>query len=212
MEYMIYPRILALAEVAWSAVENKDYEDFHGRALKTVDELRAKGYHPFDLKQEVGNRPEANNPVEHLGVGKNVSYAEGTEYYPGYSAGGDDALVNGIRGGWNYSDKLWQGFLKGIDVTIDLEKETNIQEVNADFMQICGPEVFLPKEVIISVSNDGKEFTELVKLPHQVIRDDAVSFKNFGWKGTANARYVRYQANIDENFGGFLFVDEIIIK
>ena len=212
MEYMIYPRILALAEVAWSAVENKDYEDFHGRALKAVDELRAKGYHPFDLKQEVGNRPEANNPVEHLGVGKNVSYAEGTEYYPGYSAGGDDALVNGIRGGWNYSDKLWQGFLKGIDVTIDLEKETNIQEVNADFMQICGPEVFLPKEVIISVSNDGKEFTELVKLPHQVIRDDAVSFKNFGWKGTANARYVRYQANIDENFGGFLFVDEIIIK
>ena len=212
MEYMIYPRILALAEVAWSAVENKDYEDFHGRALKAVDELRAKGYHPFDLKQEVGNRPEANSPVVHLGIGKNVTYAEGTKYYSGYSAGGDDALVNGIRGGWNYSDKLWQGFLKGVDVTIDLEKETSIQEVNADFMQICGPGVFMPKEVIISVSNDGKEFSELVRLPHQVVRDDAVSFKNFGWKGTANARYVRYQASIDENFGGFLFVDEIIIK
>ena len=212
MEYMIYPRILALAEVAWSAVENKDYEDFHGRALKAVDELRAKGYHPFDLKKEVGNRPEANSPVEHLGIGKNVAYAEGTKYYSGYSAGGDDALVNGIRGGWNYSDKLWQGFLKGVDITIDLEKETSIQEVNADFMQICGPGVFMPKEVIISVSNDGKEFSELVRLPHQVVRDDAVSFKNFGWKGTAKARYVRYQANIDENFGGFLFVDEIIIK
>ena len=212
MEYMIYPRILALAEVAWSAVANKNYEDFHGRALKAVDELRAKGYHPFDLKNEVGNRPGADKPVEHLGIGKKVSYAEGHNYYSGYTAGGDDALVNGILGGWSYSDQLWQGFLKDIDLTIDLEKEIAIKNVGADFMQICGPGVFMPKQVIISVSNDGKEFTELAKIDHQVVKDDAVTFKNFGWEGEANARYVRYQAEIDRNFGGFLFVDEIVIK
>ena len=212
MEYMIYPRILALAEVAWSAVANKNYEDFHGRALKAVDELRAKGYHPFDLKNEVGNRPGADKPVEHLGIGKKVSYAEDHNYYSGYTAGGDDALVNGILGGWSYSDQLWQGFLKDIDLTIDLEKETAIKNVGADFMQICGPGVFMPKQVIISVSNDGKEFTELAKIDHQVVKDDAVTFKNFGWEGEANARYVRYQAEIDRNFGGFLFVDEIVIK
>ena len=212
MEYMIYPRILALSEVAWSAVANKNYEDFHARALKAIDELRAKGYSPFDLKTEVGNRPGADKPVEHLAIGKKVTYAPGTEYYSGYTAGGDDALVNGIRGGWTYGDKLWQGFLKNVDVTIDLEKETAIKEVNADFMQICGPGVFMPKEVIISVSNDGEEFTELTKIAHEVVRDDAVTFKNFAWTGEANARYVRYQANIDRNFGGFLFVDEIVIK
>ena len=212
MEYMIYPRILALAEVAWSAVANKNYEDFHGRALKAVDELRAKGYNPFDLKNEVGNRPGADKPVEHLGIGKKVTYAEGHNYYSGYTAGGDDALVNGILGGWSYSDQLWQGFLKDIDLTIDLEKETAIKNVGADFMQICGPGVFMPKQVIISVSNDGKEFTELAKIDHQVVKDDAVTFKNFGWEGEANARYVRYQAEIDRNFGGFLFVDEIVIK
>ena len=212
MEYMIYPRILALAEVAWSAVANKNYEDFHGRALKAVDELRAKGYNTFDLKNEVGNRPGADKPVEHLGIGKKVTYAENHNYYSGYTAGGDDALVNGILGGWSYSDQLWQGFLKDIDLTIDLEKETAIKNVGADFMQICGPGVFMPKQVIISVSNDGKEFTELAKIDHQVVKDDAVTFKNFGWEGEANARYVRYQAEIDRNFGGFLFVDEIVIK
>ena len=212
LEYMIYPRILALAEVAWSAVANKNYDDFHGRALKAVDELRAKGYNTFDLKNEVGNRPGADKPVENLGMGKKVTYAEGTKYYSGYTAGGDDALVNGILGGWSYSDQLWQGFLKDIDLTIDLEKETAIKSVGADFMQICGPGVFMPKQVIISVSNDGKEFTELAKIDHQVVKDDAVTFKNFGWEGEANARYVRYQATIDRNFGGFLFVDEIVIK
>ncbi len=212
LEYMIYPRILALAEVAWSAVANKNYDDFHGRALKAVDELRAKGYNTFDLKNEVGNRPGADKPVEHLGIGKKVTYAEGANYYSGYTAGGDDALVNGILGGWSYSDQLWQGFLKNIDLTIDLEKETPIKNVTADFMQICGPGVFMPKQVIISVSNDGKEFTELAKIDHQVVKDDAVAFKAFGWEGEANARYVRYQAEIDRNFGGFLFVDEIVIK
>ena len=212
LEYMIYPRILALAEVAWSAVANKNYDDFHARALKAVDELRAKGYNTFDLKNEVGNRPGADKPVEHLGIGKKVTYAEGHNYYSGYTAGGDDALVNGILGGWSYSDQLWQGFLKNIDLTIDLEKETSIKNVYADFMQICGPGVFMPKQVIISVSNDGKEFTELTKIDHQVIKDDAVTFKTYGWEGEANARYVRYQAEIDRNFGGFLFVDEIVIK
>ena len=212
LEYMIYPRILALAEVAWSAVANKNYDDFHARALKAVDELRAKGYNTFDLKNEVGNRPGADKPVENLGMGKKVTYAEGTKYYSGYAAGGDDALVNGILGGWSYSDQLWQGFLKGVDVTIDLEKETPIKEVNADFMQICGPGVFMPKQVIVSISNDGKEFIELAKVDHQVVKDDAVTFKTFGWTGEANARYVRYQASHDPKFGGFLFVDEIVIK
>ena len=35
-------------------------------------------------------------------------------------------------------------------------------------MQVCGPEVFMPSEVIISVSNDGKEFTELKRMEHKV--------------------------------------------
>jgi hypothetical protein len=196
--------------------KNKNYDEFHGRALKAIDELRAKGYNTFDLKNEVGNRPGADKPVENLGIGKKVTYAEGTKYYSGYTAGGDDALVNGIRGGWTYGDKLWQGFIdkKGIDLTIDLEQVTEIRSVNADFMQICGPGVFMPAQVIVSVSEDGENFTELAKVDHEVVKDDEVTFKTFGWEGEpTKARYVRYQAKYGpKGLNGFLFVDEIVIK
>lgn len=70
VEYMIYPRILALAETAWSAPERKSWPDFHTRALSAVADLQAKGYHPFDLKKEIGSRPESLQPVSHLALGK----------------------------------------------------------------------------------------------------------------------------------------------
>lgn len=211
-EYMLYPRAIALAEVAWSKPENKSWEDFHRRALKIVDELKAKGYHPFELKNEIGNRKEAETPVEHLALGKKVTY--NAPYWENYPAAGEATLTDGLRGGWNYNDQLWQGFVTKdrVDVVIDLEKETPIHSVAADFMQICGPEVFMPERVVISVSNDGKEFTQLAEIKHEVVRDDAVTFKNFGWEGEASARYIRYQALASDKFGGVLFTDEIVVK
>ncbi|WP_286031518.1 family 20 glycosylhydrolase [Phocaeicola coprophilus] len=211
-EYMLYPRAIALAEVAWSKPENKSWEDFHRRALKIVDELKAKGYHPFELKNEIGNRKEAEAPVEHLALGKKVTY--NAPYWENYPAAGEATLTDGLRGGWNYNDQLWQGFVTKdrVDVVIDLEKEIPIHSVAADFMQICGPEVFMPERVVISVSNDGKEFTQLAEIKHEVVRDDAVTFKNFGWEGEASARYIRYQALASDKFGGVLFTDEIVVK
>lgn len=211
-EYMLYPRAIALAEVAWSKPGNKSWEDFHRRALKIVDELKAKGYHPFELKNEIGNRKEAETPVEHLALGKKVTY--NAPYWENYPAAGEATLTDGLRGGWNYNDQLWQGFVTKdrVDVVIDLEKETPIHSVAADFMQICGPEVFMPERVVISVSNDGKEFTQLAEIKHEVVRDDAVTFKNFGWEGEASARYIRYQALASDKFGGVLFTDEIVVK
>ncbi len=213
MEYMLWPRTLALAEVAWSSPSVKHFADFRQRALKEVEQLQAQGYHTFDLKNEIGNRPGADEPVAHLAKGKKVTYAEGAHYYPSYTAGGDSALVDGLRGGWTYGDRKWQGFIGrgGVNVTIDLESEMPLTSVSSDFMQICGPGVFMPKEVIISASTDGETFTELARITHNVVRDDEVSFKTFAWEGKATARYVRYQA-LRSDFGGFLFLDEIIVK
>ena len=212
VEYMMYPRILALAEVAWSAPERKSWPDFHDRALKAVRELQAKGYHPFDLKNEIGSRPESVQPVAHLALGKKVIY--NSSYSPHYPAQGNTALTDGIRGDWTYGDGSWQGFISDnrLDVTIDMEKETPIHSITAAFMQVVGAEVFLPETVIISISDDGINFTELQKQHFEVSKETPIRFTDISWQGEAKGRYVRYQAQAGSEFGGWIFTDEIIVK
>ncbi|MCH5329470.1 MAG: beta-N-acetylhexosaminidase [Alistipes sp.] len=212
-EYMLYPRALALSEVAWSRPERKNFDEFRTLAAAQADKLRSEGINAFDLSTETGNREEAQSPIKHKALGKSVIYADDAPYWPGYSAGGDGALTDGIRGGWSYGDRRWQGFVdkEGVDVTIDLGTDTELHFIGADFMQICGPDVFLPAEVIISISENGSDFDELAHFFHEVVRDDAVSFRNFAWRGDAYGRYVRYRAKHGK-FGGFLFTDEIVVE
>ena len=212
VEYMIYPRILALAEVAWSAPERNSWFDFHTRALSAVADLQKKGYHPFDLSKEIGSRPESLQPVSHLALGKKVIY--NSPYSPHYPAQGNTALTDGIRGDWTYGDGSWQGFISDnrLDVTIDMEKETPIHSVTAAFMQVVGAEVFLPETVIISISDDGINFTELQKQHFEVSKETPIRFTDISWQGEAKGRYVRYQAQAGSEFGGWIFTDEIIVK
>lgn len=212
VEYMIYPRMLALAEVAWSAPERKSWPDFHTRALSAVADLQKKGYHPFDLSKEIGSRPESLQPVSHLALGKKVTY--NSSYSPHYPAQGNTALTDGIRGDWTYGDGSWQGFISDnrLDVTIDMEKETSIHSITAAFMQVVGAEVFLPETVIISISDDGINFTELQKQHFEVSKETPIRFTDISWQGEAKGRYVRYQAQAGSEFGGWIFTDEIIVK
>ena len=212
VEYMIYPRMLALAEVAWSALERKSWPDFHTRALSAVADLQKKGYHPFDLSKEIGSRPESLQPVSHLALGKKVTY--NSSYSPHYPAQGNTALTDGIRGDWTYGDGSWQGFISDnrLDVTIDMEKETPIHSITAAFMQVVGAEVFLPETVIISISDDGINFTELQKQHFEVSKETPIRFTDISWQGEAKGRYVRYQAQAGSEFGGWIFTDEIIVK
>lgn len=212
-EYMLYPRLLALSEVAWSPQSQRDYKDFRDRATVFNDRMRAEGYNAFDLHSEIGNRKEAQEPVDHLARGKKVTY-NNCKWYDSYAASGETTLTDGIRGGWTYSDKRWQGFLTSksdlpFDVTIDMDEETDITYIGADFMQLCPPGVWFPEKVIISYSNDGENFTELTQITTNLIKDNKVAFRTFSWAGNVRARYVRYQAF---NRWRFVFIDEIIIR
>ncbi|MBO7282805.1 MAG: beta-N-acetylhexosaminidase [Alistipes sp.] len=213
-EHMLWPRAIAIAEIGWSNPERRAYSDFRQRAVKIVDRMLEMGYKPFDLKNEIGNRPESLEPVEHLAVGKRVEYLYPSFYYgPKYAAAGDTALTDGLRGTWTYADMRWQGFLGrgGVDVVIDMGETTHIESISADFMQICGPGVFMPCLVEIGISDDGQEWEVIAEIEHEVVLDELPSFKSFGWTGSADARYIRYKAHRSK-YTGFLFVDEIVVR
>ncbi|WP_410083143.1 family 20 glycosylhydrolase [Barnesiella intestinihominis] len=211
-EYMIYPRILALAEIGWSPSEVKKWDNFHTRALQAVNILREQGYNPFPLEKEIGDKPESYQKVNHLAIGKKVTYAN--PYSNHYAAQGEKTLVDGVRGGWMYNDDRWQGFIDcDFDVTIDLGKETDIKQVCAEFIQLKGPYVWLPKQVIISSSVDGEHYDTLATVDNDISPDiETLQFKEFGWESNAKARYIRYKALSNGIAGGWLFTDEIRIK
>ena len=212
VEYMIYPRILAIAEIGWSNPAIRNYSEFRQRAVKSVEWLKANGYNAFDIAKEFGQRKEALVPSEHLAKGKNVTYSANAPFNDRYKAAGETALVDGIHGGWTYTDEKWQGFIKGgVDVTIDLGEEREISTVSADFMQMCIPDVWFPAKVTISLSNDSAAFRDIATIEHNVVRDEGLSFKNYGWNGKEKGRYIRYRAECGHQ-RGWLFTDEIIVK
>lgn len=212
-EYMMYPRAIAMTEMGWSQQEKREFTDFRRRALAVNDKLKADGYNVFDLHNEIGNRPESMAEIEHLGRGKKVIYND-CAWAWNYPASGETTFTDGVRGGWIYSDGRWQGFYNGdtdraMDVTIDLETPTEISYIGADFIKLSGPNVWFPEKVIISVSDDGENFTELTTILTEPVRDNILSFRNIAWEGKTKARYVRYQAY---NRWRFVFTDEIVIK
>ncbi|MBO4635117.1 MAG: beta-N-acetylhexosaminidase [Bacteroidales bacterium] len=51
-EYMLYPRLFAIAETAWSPASVKEFFGFRERARKLQQFFRQSGYHTFDLDSE----------------------------------------------------------------------------------------------------------------------------------------------------------------
>ena len=51
-EYMLYPRLFALAETAWTPAARKEYKGFRKRARALLDVFRGLGYNTFDMDTE----------------------------------------------------------------------------------------------------------------------------------------------------------------
>lgn len=272
VEYMVFPRMLALSEVLWTDKGKKDWEDFKTRLqahYRLLQRLHVNYYRPsyqlqvktkfdytagktlvwFDSEQFQpqirytlnDSMPDVtstlyNGPFEirgsakvkaaifkdtammgpvvllpvdyHKAINKKVTY--NTPYSPAYVAQKDSTLTNGYRGTLTYADGQWQGFLKNLDVVIDMEKVETLNSLSVNFMQLTGPGVYMPLYVEVSLSEDGKKYTPAQKVSNDVPATQALlTFKDFIFqlKG-AKARYIKVYA---PNQRGFLFADEIIV-
>ena len=140
-----------------------------------------------------------------------------------YHAGGDMALIDGIRGTevWRKGD--WHGYQgQDFEAVITLNEEKEIKKVVTSFLQDQKPWIFFPTEYVISISSDGKNFTEVVKEKMSVGKDDEkASTKLWSHLIGKRAKYIKVWA---KNFGkipewhpgkggdAYIFIDEIEVQ
>ncbi|KAF0131194.1 MAG: alpha-1 2-mannosidase [Bacteroidetes bacterium] len=144
-------------------------------------------------------------------------------YHPNYHGGGDDGLIDGIRGAENWRLGGWQGY-QGTDfeAIVDLGKSRKISFISAGFLQDIRSWIWMPKEVAIYVSEDGKTFNPLAVVSHKIPFDkEGLFMQDLGINVNTKARFVKVKAS---NFGtipawhmgaggqAYIFIDEIIIK
>jgi len=212
-EHMLYPRVYALAEIAWTETEQKDFDDFRQRALLFNSEVMSMGYHPFDLSNEKRQRQGYDNPIKHKAVGCKVSYDY--PYSPKYPADGDSSMTDGLIGGWDYRDR-WMGWIDDdATFTVDLGKVCKIKELTVNFGQWMSSDIVMPESVTYEISTDGENFTTLADVDNTVSREERRPvFQPYTWKGDSKVktRFIRVTGHLDENKWGWLFADELIVR
>ena len=154
----------------------------------------------------------------------NWSLTLNSKYSNQYRGGGDDALIDGIRGTTNFTGGAWQGF-QGKDLTavVDLGRTENISKLGAGFLQDVGSWILMPVRVDFEISIDGNNFVQVLSIENSVSsRDYTTVMKDFtGTIQPKTARYVRMHAyNAGKlpawhpGAGGdsWIFADEILIE
>ena len=85
-----------------------------------------------------------------------------TEYSSQYTAGGNIALINMLRGSGDFRTGNWQGYEgENIDCVIDLGKKQKIKTVGMGFLQDENSWIFMPEYVEFKISEDGKKYHSL---------------------------------------------------
>ena len=137
-----------------------------------------------------------------------------------YTAGGDEGLIDGFRGGLNWRTGGWQGYQDtDFEAVVDLLAERDLTRVGAGFCQDARSWIWMPRYVEFSVSHDGREFTPVARVDNTMDeRDYEVRLWNCEAAVSTRARYVKVFA---KNIGtipewhpgagspGFIFIDEI---
>lgn len=146
-------------------------------------------------------------------------------YNAQYTAGGDEGLIDGLRGTINWRAGSWQGYqAQDFECVVDLGKEKEISSVSSNYLQDTRAWIVFPTKVEYFVSSDGINFQPLSTIENKIEANDYnTQTKSFNYDLTQKTpgRFVKIRAT---NFGklpewhqgkggdAFIFIDEINIK
>lgn len=147
---------------------------------------------------------------KHLGMNAKIQY--NCQWNSKYPANKEQSLIDGIDGSLTYLDGKWQGFTEPMDVTIELPKKQSIREVAMRFLAEREQWVYMPSDVEVLVSEDGKQYTSIgVLKPKTDENNPRPVVELFKFNTDQVAKYIRIKANIGRSPGHFIFCDEVII-
>ncbi|MEO6540736.1 MAG: glycoside hydrolase domain-containing protein, partial [Ferruginibacter sp.] len=147
-----------------------------------------------------------------------------TKYEQQYDGNGASGLIDGIHGEVDWRKGNWQGYQKtGMDVVIDLQEIKPVSAVTIGLLQDSRSWIIMPKQIIIEVSNDNINFTQVYSgkdfLP---VEEERAQVKNVVANFTTiSAKYVRIKAiqygklpawHLGAGGDTHIFVDEINVQ
>ena len=156
---------------------------------------------------------------EHKGLDARIGNLK--VYSKTYDGGGDDAIVNGLRGGLNFRDGHWQGYFgTDFEATITFDSIQRIDSVISSFYQYNLSWIFMPKQILVYTSVDGDNYYKRAKLsPSISVKQEGQFFEEFVLTfPEVEAKHVKIKAL---NYGvcpdwhpaagskSWLFVDEV---
>jgi predicted alpha-1,2-mannosidase len=141
-----------------------------------------------------------------------------------YTAGGSNALVDGINGNLNWRLGNWMGFqYEHAEAIIDLKETRNIKGVSSSYLQDSRSWILLPTSVEVSYSIDGVQFSKSVSISVKDRAQDETVFTELitnQFNQPVPARFIKFKAINYGNLpkwhqgngdGAFIFIDEIKI-
>ena len=143
-----------------------------------------------------------------------------------YSAGGPNALIDGIKGSKDFRSGSWQGYEdKDVIAVIDLGEVQSIQSVDVNFLQDQRSFIFYPTEVLCYISSDNQSFQLIGKQStNDMKRMGEVKTKTFTFDlKDKSAKYVKlvakklgklpnWHSGYKTNGKSWIFVDEISVQ
>ncbi len=160
----------------------------------------------------------------HLALNSSIEYIIG-EFSPSYTGGSKKALVDGVLGSLDFRDGRWQGFFgEDVECIIDLgSQREDINEIETHFYQYSNSWIFIPKELVVQISDDGISWSDWASVQSEVDPKTRGSFIST-FKASGVKKAMRYLKIKVENFGKvpewheaagsdtWIFMDEIVVK
>jgi predicted alpha-1,2-mannosidase len=161
---------------------------------------------------------------EFIKIQGNRSIKLNAQYSQMYTAGGNDALIDMLRGNNDFRSGQWQGYQgQDVEAIVDLGALKQISTIEIGCIQDIRSWIFMPQYVEYYASNDGVHFTKLAHLTHNIPdseRESSVFRFRYELENTT-ARYikvfVKYYGLLPEWHLGagsesWVFMDEIVIE